>query len=53
MAPIDGESDSLLAFAAEGRVRVFAFDHGCVRNWAVVRADQWERALGAETAEPK
>jgi hypothetical protein len=53
LAPIDGESDWLIAFAAAGRVRVFALDHGCVRNWAVVRADQWERALSAEAAAPK
>jgi hypothetical protein len=53
MAPIDGESDSLVAFAVAGRVRVFALDHGCVRHWAVVRADQWRRALDGEAAAPK
>ena len=39
------QADALIAFAAAGRVRVFATDHGCVRGWSVIDAEQWERAL--------
>jgi hypothetical protein len=47
MAPISEQADALIAFAAEGRVRVFTTDHGCVRDWSVVDAEQWERAVKA------
>jgi len=45
LAPISEEADALLAFPAAGRVRVFAADHGCVRGWSVIDAEQWQRAL--------
>jgi hypothetical protein len=45
MVPISDEADALIAFTAKGRVRVFASDHGCVRGWSVIDAEQWRRAL--------
>ena len=52
MAPISEEADALIAFAADGRVRVFATDHGCVRGWSVIDAEQWERALKVALGDP-
>jgi hypothetical protein len=45
MVPISDEADALVAFTANGRVRVFAVDHGCVRGLSLIDAEQWERAV--------
>ena len=52
MAPISEQADALIAFPAAGRVRVFATDHGCVRGWSVIDAEQWERALKLALGDP-
>ena len=52
MVFISDEADALVAFAAEGRVRVFAVDHGCVRGGGLIDADRWERALRIALGDP-